>query len=210
MTEQLVETQMNYLKQIYGRGIDDLDRWILARREGNAFYFRAFGRDCRLTSQGIFMDGRQDTDWAGVLVSIYALNAGEKEVRLYPLQSFKEIGGTVANSRNSWTSVGQAELAERIQDIQKFKDRIIDVFDGHDNRGREGARGDFSFTLYPLPKVPMFYNFYLPDDEFAASVTGLIASNARAFLPLDTIGDVAFVTAKAVVEKIQVFKLEKE
>jgi hypothetical protein len=206
MSEQLLETQLKYIEQIYGKGIDELERRILARREGDRFYFRAFGRDCCLTPQGVFMDGQPDTEWAGVLVSIYALHASEEEVCLYPLQSFKEIGGTVSQNRASWVSVAQEELAKHILEIQKFKDRIVSVFDGHDNQGREGGRGDFSFTLYPLPKVPLYYNFYLPDEEFAASVTGLIASNARAFLPLDSIGDVAFVTAKSVVEMIQTFK----
>jgi len=200
MTEKFVETQMNYVKQIYDRGIEDLERRILARRERDEFFFRAFGQDCRLTREGVFMDGVRDTEWAGVLVSIYALHASEQEVRLHPLQSFKEVGGTVAASPNSWVAVAQNELAVHIHEIRNCREKIIVTFDGHDNAGRQGARGDFSFTLYPLPKVPYFYNFYSPDDEFGASVTGLIASNARAFLPLDTIGDVAFVTAKKVVE----------
>jgi hypothetical protein len=206
MSKPLLETQMKYIEQIYGQGIDGLERRILARREGKMFYFRAFGRDCCLTSQGVIMDGQPDTDWAGVLVSIYALNASEEDVRLYPLHSFKEIGGTIAQNRASWVTVAQEELAKTILDIQRYKDQIIKVFDGHDNQGREGARGDFSFTLYPLPKVPLFYNFYLPDEEFAASVTGLIASNARAFLPLDTVGDVVFVTVKTVLEMVQTLK----
>lgn len=200
MTEQLIETQMNYVKQIYDKGIDGLDQRIKAQQEGEEFLFRAFGQNCRLTRKGVYMDEVLDTDWAGVLVSIYALNAGEEEVELYPLQSFKQIGGTVATSGKSWVTVAQNELAKHIHEIERSKEEIIASFDGYDNAGKEGARGDLSFTLYPLPKVPQFYNFYLPDEEFDASVIGLIAANAKAFLPVDTIGDVAYVTAKKIVE----------
>jgi len=56
--------------------------------------------------------------------------------------------------------------------------------------------------LYRFPKVPQFYNFYLADDEFPASVKCLIASNAKSFLPVDTIGAVAYVTAKKMVEMV--------
>jgi len=201
MTEQLLETQMNYLKQIYERGVDGLERRILARREGDEFHFGAFGEPCRLTPEGVYMSGELDSDWAGVLVSIYAFNAGEEDVQLYPLKSFREIGGNVATSGENWVTFAQNELAKHIHHIERFKEKIIATFDGHDNVGREGAQGDFSFTLYPLPKVPQFYNFYLPDEEFGASITGLVAANALAFLPVDTIGDVAFVTAKKVVQQ---------
>lgn len=199
MTEQLIETQMNYLKQIYDRGIDGLDQRIKAQQEGEEFFFRAFGQNCRLTRKGVYMDEVLDTDWAGVLVSIYALNAGEEDVRFYPLQSFKEIGGTIAHGDN-WVAYAEKGLVDHVSEIHGALDKIIAAFDGFDSKGREGARGDFSFTLYPLPKVPQFYNFYLADDEFPASVKCLLASNARSFLPKDTIGDVAHVTAKKVVE----------
>ena len=201
MTEQLTETQMNYLKQIYERGVDGLERRLLARREGDEFHFRAFGQDCRLTREGVYMDDVLDSEWAGVLVSIHALNAGEEDVRLYPLQSFKEIGGTIAHGDN-WVAYAEKGLIDHVGDIQRDMGKIIAAFDGLDNKGRDGARGDFSFTLYPFPKVPQFYNFYLADDEFPASVKCLIASNAKSFLPVDTIGDVAYVTAKKMVEMV--------
>jgi hypothetical protein len=201
MTEQLIDIQMNNLEKLYGQDVNGLEKRISARREGDEFHFKAFGQSCRLTKNGVYMDDVLDTEWAGVLVSIHALNAGEEDVQLYPLQSFKEIGGTVAHGDN-WVAYGEKGLTDHAGAIHGAMDRIIAAFDGFDNKGRDGARGDFSFTLYPFPKVPQFYNFYLADDEFPASVKCLIASNAKAFLPVSTIGDVAYVTAKKMVEMV--------
>ena len=48
-------------------------------------------------------------------------------------------------------------LGPVVSRLQSAKDRIIAAFDGHEN---EDGKGDLSFTLYPLPKVPLFYNFF--------------------------------------------------
>jgi len=45
--------------------------------------------------------------------------------------------------------------------------------------------GDFSLVLFPLPKIALYYIFYLPDDEFSASATCLFSANAVSFLPVD-------------------------
>ena len=199
MPEQFVDIQMNNLEQLYGGDINGLEKRISAQREGDEFLFRAFGQNCRLSRKGVYLDDIFDTEWAGVLVTIYALNAVEEDVQLHPLQSFKEIGGTVAHGDN-WVAYAEEKITEHANAIKSRSNEIIATFDGRDNQGEKGARGDFSFTLYPLPKVPQFYNFYLADDEFPASVKCLLAANATSFLPVSTIGDVAYMTAKMMVE----------
>ena len=84
-----------------------------------------------------------------------------------------------------------------MDEIQRNKETIISDFDGNEN---EGTSADFSFTLYPLPKVPLQYVFYLADEEFPASVTCLLASNAELFMPVDGLADVGEYTAKRIVE----------
>ena len=199
MAGQFLETQLNYLKELYKQCPEDLEDRMLATRENDVFYFKAFGEPCCLSPDGIFLSGERVTDPLGVLIALYALNAHKEAVQLYPLQSFQQIMGSGAYHSASNT-FSEKNLIPYVISIQSRKAKIISVLDGCDNKGKEGARGDFSFTLYPLPKVPVFYNFYLPDEEFAASVTCLYAANAKSFLPVDTIGDVMEFTGRKIIE----------
>ncbi|MDP2971503.1 MAG: DUF3786 domain-containing protein, partial [Deltaproteobacteria bacterium] len=65
---------------------------------------------------------------------------------------------------------------------------------------------DFSFTLYPLPRVALCYVFNLPDEEFPASVTCLFASNADRFLPVAGLADTAEYTAKKIIQLVTELK----
>ena len=60
--------------------------------------------------------------------------------------------------------------------------------------------GDFSFVVYPLPKIALCYIFYDPDEDFPASVTCLFSNNARRFLPLDGLADVGEYTSRKILE----------
>ena len=62
--------------------------------------------------------------------------------------------------------------------------------------------GDFSFTLYPLPRIALYYIFYLPDEEFPAAVSCLFPANVIDFLPLAGLADVAEYTARKMIELI--------
>jgi hypothetical protein len=199
MADQFLETQMNYLKELYKQCPDDLEDRMLATRKNDAFYFQAFGEPCCLSSEGIFLNGEKVTGPVGVLIALYALNVHNDAVQLYPLNSFQQIMGSRAY-RSASNSFSEKNMIPHVISIQSRKEKIISFFDGSDNAGKEGGRGDFSFTLYPLPKVPLFYNFYLPDEEFSASVTCLYAANAKSFLPVDTIGDVTEFTGRKIIE----------
>jgi hypothetical protein len=54
-----------------------------------------------------------------------------------------------------------------------------------------------------LPKVALCYIFYLPDEEFPASVTCLFSQNALSFMPLDGLADVAEYTSKVIIQLIR-------
>lgn len=91
----------------------------------------------------------------------------------------------------------EISLVPYVSQIQGCKRNIIKAFDGYEN---EGTSGDFSFTLYPLPKIPLYYIFYLADEEFPASVTCLFAANAELFMPVDGLADVGEFTAKKIIK----------
>jgi hypothetical protein len=74
------------------------------------------------------------------------------------------------------------------------------VSSGHINSNL--SKCDFSFTLYPLPKVPLYYLFYLPDEEFPASASCLFPSNATDFLPVAGLADTAECTAKKIIQLV--------
>lgn len=61
----------------------------------------------------------------------------------------------------------------------------------------------FASTLYPLPRLGLYYIFYLPDHEFPASVTCLFQANAESFLPIAALADVAEYTVKRIIQLIR-------
>ncbi|MBC2717373.1 MAG: DUF3786 domain-containing protein [Desulfobacteraceae bacterium] len=62
---------------------------------------------------------------------------------------------------------------------------------------------NFSFTVYPLPKIALCYIFYEADHEFPASVTCLYSNNARFFLPVDGLADGGEYTSKKILRVIE-------
>jgi hypothetical protein len=100
------------------------------------------------------------------------------------------------------TFSAHAEQALRpyIKKIQQQKEDLAARFSGHINS--DPPRCDFSFTLYPLPRVPLYYLFYLPDDEVPASVACLFPSNGTDFLPVAGLADTAEYTAKKLIDLV--------
>ncbi|UCG63848.1 MAG: DUF3786 domain-containing protein [Deltaproteobacteria bacterium] len=196
MDDKLLKIQLAYLKELYRHLPEDLEQSLPAIWENDVFTFKAFGEPCSIRPEGITLGGEPLTGPKGILVALYARNARREPVLLNPLKSFKEIKGSMPY-QGAFTIRSEKSLAPFVSDIQRCKKRIIDAFDGHEN---EGAPGDFSFTVYPLPKIPLYYVFYRTDEEFPASVTCLFAANAELFLPVDGLADVAEYTAKKIIE----------
>ena len=59
--------------------------------------------------------------------------------------------------------------------------------------------GDFSFVVYPLPKIALCYIFYDADEDFPPSVTCLYSNNALSFIPIACMADVGEYTSKAII-----------
>ncbi len=156
MDDKFLKIQLAYLKELYDQLPENLEQSLPAIRENDVFTFKAFGEPCSIKPEGITLGGQTLAGPRGILIALYARNARREPVLLNPLKSFKQIKGSMPY-QGAFTIRSEKSLAPFVSDIQRCKNKIIEVFDGHDN---EGASGDFSFTLYPLPKIPLYYVFY--------------------------------------------------
>ena len=165
-------------------------------REGPNFYFRAFGEDCSLGPHKIILSGMPETGPKGLLISLYATHVKPEPIQLEPYKSFKDLPGSMPY-QGAFSLNSEQVLVPFVPLIEKAQKQIREIFSGE--MGPENKAGDFSFVLYPLPKVALYYIFYLPDEEFPASATCLFSANALSFMPLDGLADVAEHTSKEII-----------
>ncbi len=123
---------------------------------------------------------------------------GEKCV-LSPLKSFKEFPDSISHVAASAMPTNKL-LGPHVTEIRKAKQSIVRTFNGE--KGPSEAGGDFSFTLYPLPKIALCYIFYEADDDFSASVRCLYSNNANQFMPASGLADVGEYTSKQILKLI--------
>jgi len=169
---------------------------IGARVEGDALLFRAFGEECRIDRGGIVLSGNRETGPRGVLLSLYLLHASDDPLEIMPLMSFKDFPGSMPY-HGAFHANSEMPLVPHVTAIKRNENRIRELFQGQDPPG--GLGGDFSFLLFPLPKIALCYIFYLPDEDFPASVTCLFSANAGTFLPLDGLADTAEYTSRRII-----------
>ena len=200
MTSNYEKIITDNLTRIYANPQGTLEKALPAERDGKAFLFRAFGQDCSLEPEKITMDGRPETGPKGLLISLYATHVSHEPIQLEPYKAFKDLPGSMPY-HGAFSANSEKVLVPNVAQIKKDRDVILGVFSGE--IGPEGVAGDFSFVLYPLPKIALCYIFYLPDDEFPASVTCLFSQNALSFMPLDGLADVAEYTSKAIIQLIK-------
>jgi hypothetical protein len=115
---------------------------------------------------------------------------------MHPLQSFKELPNS-GPYQGAFVARSEQVLIPHILSIQGQKEGIAQHFSGEVNP--DAPSGDFSFTLYPLPRIPLYYIFYLPDDEFPAAATCLFAADAANHLSVDGLADVAEYMGKKII-----------
>jgi len=198
MSDRLLQIQLTYIRELYAQLPDDLDRSLLAVREDNVFRFKAFGQPCAITPEGIHLSGELLTGGMGIIIALYARYASRDEVQLSPPKAFAQIKGSRPH-QGAFRARSEQSLVPHVGAIRESIEGIVQVFDGFENK--DGS-GDFSFTLFPLPKVPLSHVFYLADEEFSASVICLFAANAEAFMPVDGLADVGEHTAEKIIELI--------
>jgi hypothetical protein len=180
--EKIIEQN---LQKVYAPLPHDLDSALPGRKEGDLFYFRAFGEDCTLGPDKISLSEKPATGPTGLLISLYAIHVNPQPIQHEPFKSFKDLPGSMPY-QGAFSANSEKVLVPYVPGIKERQEVILDAFDGKNSP--EEQAGDFSFVLYSLPKIAL-----------SASVTCLFSANALSFMPLDGLADVAEYTSKAIV-----------
>lgn len=184
------------LERLYRERHDDLEGHLPAERRGNRFFLKAFGKPCVISPDLISLAGVPASGPEGLLVALYAIHSRADPIRLVPFKAFKDLPNSMPY-HGAFAANTERVLVPYVASIKKYQHHITKVFDGTEGLPEQG--GDFSFVLYPLPKVALSFIFYLQDEEFPASATCLFSCNALSFMPLDGLADVGEYTAKAII-----------
>jgi hypothetical protein len=200
MSDTYLAIQREHLKAAWARGELLLEEALPGQRKGDCFHFQAFGENCEICAQAISLGGEPVAGAEGILIALYARYVQNEPLVLQPLQSFKELPDS-GPYQGAFVARSEQVLAAHVVDIQNQQEHIIEHFSGTINT--DAPSGDFSLTLYPLPRIPLYYIFYLPDEEFPAAVTCLFAADATKHLSVDGLADVAEYTAKRIISLVK-------
>ncbi len=194
--EQIIK---NNLQHLYSNLPQDLADRLPASRIDNDYKFQAFGENCRISPQDIQLGDKAEFGPAGIVISLYALQASEVACQLAPFRAFREMPDSMPYV-GAFASNTERLLVDHIDKIEQAANRITQQFNG--SQGTHADAGDFSFTVYPLPKIALNYIFYCADDDFPAAVTCLYSYNASDFLPTDALADTGEYTSRKIIELI--------
>jgi hypothetical protein len=199
MTPGYLKIRNEYLGKAWDRSPAELAVCLPAEINGDRLRFQAFGEECLLSREEIMLGGETAAGPVGLLIALYASGVPDLPVQLQPLKSFKDLPNSMPYQA-AFAANAERLLVPHVAKINLHQEKIIAAFPGHLNE--DALSGDFSFTLWPLPRVPLYYIFHLPDEEFPASVTCLFADNAALFMPIDGLADVAEYTGKKMISRL--------
>jgi len=200
MSNNYAKIVQDNLKILFENLPTDLADALPAQQNGDGFLFEAFGETCEIRSDGIFLGDVQQTGVIGILISLYALNTKLEPCLIEPLKAFKDFPNSMPYA-GAFVTHTQQILVPYVEKIQVSTHRIIETLNGCESPSNVG--GDFSFMIYPLPKIALSYIFYEADEDFPASVTCLYSNNALSFLPIDGLADVGEYTSKKILDLVQ-------
>lgn len=200
MTDNYTKILKNNLRQLYENLPQDLAKNLPGEQEEKRFVFEAFGKRCRIEPEGITLDNKEPFPVMGILISLYALNARPDRCVPEPFKAFKEFPDSMPYVGAFATHTEQV-LVPHVPKIRESVQIITDTLKGGD--APDGTGGDFSFVVYPLPKIALCYIFYEADDDFPASATCLYSNNARLFLPVDGLADVGEYCSKTILKLVE-------
>lgn len=191
------------LDKLYASLPRDLDRCIQADRDKKEFRLNAFGTTCVISPGGIRFDRDEPAEGSdkipGLLVSLYALNATDAGINLNQFKAFKEFPDSMPYAGAFATHTEQL-LVPHVPRIKADIPKIMGRLNGQ--AAPHGTGGDFSFVVFPLPKIALCYIFYEADDDFPAGVTCLYSANARQFMPVDGLADVGEYTSRRIIDLV--------
>lgn len=188
------------LDKLYNNLPKEIETSLPATRNGNVFEFNAFGGTCIIQPDGIFIDEKKQDEAIGILVSLYALHTSTEACRLEPFKAFKEFPDSMPYI-GAFTTHTEKILLPHVNKIKKSSQNIMDRLDGLP--APLTITGDFSFVVYPLPKIALYYIFYDADDDFPPSVTCLYSNNALTFIPIAAMADVGEYTSKVIIDLVR-------
>lgn len=197
MSRAYLQIRNDYLAQAWARSKEELAKCLPAEIIYDCLHFQAFGEPCNLTPTDILLSGKSAAGPESLLIAMYASGVPALSCQLEPLKSFKELPNSMPYQA-AFAANAELILVPQVIKIRAHRDRIVSKFSGQIND--QPISGDFSFTLWPLPRIPLYYIFNLPDEEFSAAVTCLFAANAQLFLPIDGLADVAEYTGKRLIK----------
>lgn len=158
MSENLLHIQKEYLQKVWLRPIRELKESLPARYENKGLYFQAFGEPCEVRRDEIILGGEILRGAEGILIAIYSSLVTTEPAQLQPLKAFRQFPGGMGY-QPAFAMNAERILIPHVESIQKRKEELIARFSG--NLNKDVKRYDFSFTLYPLPKIPLYYLFNL-------------------------------------------------
>jgi hypothetical protein len=199
MGQGYLRIRNEYLAKAWARSPAELAVCLPAEIDGDRLIFPAFGERCILSREEIWLAGQSAAGPVGLLVALYASCVPDLEIQLNPLKSFKELPHSMPYHA-AFAANAEQILVPLVTKIHLHQENIVSTLSGYINQ--DAMSGDFSFTLLPLPRIPLYYIFHLPDDEFPASVTCLFSNNASLFMPIDGLADVAEYTGKKIISMI--------
>jgi hypothetical protein len=200
MIDNYAKIVQDNLDQLYGNLPKNLAKNLPGEQEGKRFVFDAFGEKCLIEPKGITLGEKEHSSVFGILISLYALNARPDVCVPLPLKAFKEFPDSIPYV-GAFTTHTEQLLVPHVDKIKDAVQIITETLKGEGSP--DGAGGDFSFIVYPLPKIALSYIFYEEDDDFPASVTCLYSNNARLFLPVDGLADVGEYCSKTILKLIE-------
>ena len=199
MSDNYAKIVKDNLERLYRNLPEDLARALPADQSGDRFVFEAFGERCEIQPDCIFLGDMPQTGVIGILISLYALHARPEPSVLEPLKAFKDLPNSMPYA-GAFATHTQQILVPHVENIEKARDHIMEKL--HALKTPASLEGDFSFIVYPFPKIALCYIFYESDEDFPASVTCLYSNNALSFLHIDALADVGEYTSRKILDLV--------
>ncbi|MBW1975703.1 MAG: DUF3786 domain-containing protein [Deltaproteobacteria bacterium] len=195
--ENYFEISLHYLSRALARDLEELAAALPGRKHEDKVVFKAFASECRLAPEGITLDGKLETGPKSIIISMYALNVpSEPWASVQKWISFRELPNTMPYW-GAFRANAEEILIPHVHRIRDSLDSIVSKLDGYITNN---TPGDVAVVVFPLPKVPLLYIFYLADDEFPAEAKCLFPAGVDSFMPSDVLADLAEHTSRLLIE----------
>jgi hypothetical protein len=183
----------------YSKIVQENIRMLFKNPKIKSLEFQAFGMNCVIHPEGIFLKGKKEEGVLGILISLYALHAGSEEMILEPFKAFKDLPNS-APYVVAFAARTQQVLVPHVEAIRMTRESFLRRLSG--SPGPPSVGGDFSFVVQPFPKIALCYIFYRADEDFPASAICLFSNNALSFAPIDALADTAEYMSKSILEAL--------